>query len=320
MKRILLTGGSDFIGSHILRSLVKEGYFVRVFDVKENSANKNIKNYEYFEGDITSDISINHALENIDIVLHLAAIVSSSSSKTYFRINSEGTNKLARASEAHNIERFVFISSMSAAGPSKDNKNNETSECKPANYYGQSKLKAEEYLKETSNLDYVILRPSAVYGPGAYDTIPLFKLMDANIDINFLGHSPKFKMVYIDDFVRAVITAIKSDNVSKKTYFIAHPEIIDDVKISKVLKLAFEKRFMFPIFVPKFLIKFLGCMGNLSSKTLKINPFINSDKVKDLLGDWVYSSKSFINDTDFQYKIGYKVGMKRTVRWYKEDR
>jgi len=177
--RVLVTGGAGFIGKYLVKSLLKKGDSVTIFDNFSNST-KNSINFliemgaKIIEGDITKMQDLQKSIKNQDIVIHLAAKISvlesiNNPSET-FRINVDGTNNVLRACENNHVKKLIISSSAAVYGESSPNvKLTEKSIMNPISPYGESKMQMEQSVKEFASnhdIDYVILRFFNIYGIG----------------------------------------------------------------------------------------------------------------------------------------------------------
>lgn len=170
--KVLLTGGSGYLGSLLTRKLLKKNYHVRVLDnflFGKNSLEKVIKNknLELVEGDVRDLTIVSKSLKNIDVVVHLASIVGTQSSeldpKTSIEINYMATRNIAELCKLYKIRQFVFASTCSVYGAQPDKIISENSEVNPLDSYGQSKFQSERAILQS--YDYpTILRLGTLFG------------------------------------------------------------------------------------------------------------------------------------------------------------
>ena len=146
--KILITGASSILASRLVALLLESGKFS--LRLLEHRSVASIESCETISGDITDPESLDRACQGMDGVLHLAALTHSCNNAEYFRVNREGTQNLINACKRKNVRRFVFISSVAAS--------------EDGGAYGLSKLESEDRVCE-SGLQWIILRPSEVYGP-----------------------------------------------------------------------------------------------------------------------------------------------------------
>jgi len=228
MSKFLVTGGAGFIGSHIVKTLVKKGHFIRVLDnfssgKKENLAGI-IKNIDLIKGDIRSYQICKKATRGIDFVLHQAALRSVPKSlikpQDYNAVNIQGTLNLLQASRANKIKLFVFASSSSIYGDVKTFPEKEDFLPQPISPYALTKLTAEHYCRIFSyhyGLPTVSLRYFNVFGPRqAVDdeyavVIPKFitcMLRDESPPIYGTGRQSR-DFTYVDNVVNANLLAVQ---------------------------------------------------------------------------------------------------------------
>jgi len=169
-RHVLVTGGSGFIGSHLVEILLAQGHAVRCL-LRDPGRPRWLAGLpvEIQRGDCTDPASLISAVQGVEQVFHLAGVTRARRRRDYFLHNLRGTGNLLRAcATADNPpRRFVFLSSQAAAGPSRDGRPlTEDDAPAPLTAYGLSKLAAEKaVLGYAHRLPTVVLRPSTVYGP-----------------------------------------------------------------------------------------------------------------------------------------------------------
>lgn len=225
MKKTLITGGAGFIGSHLCTELVNSDYKVTCLDnLYRFNKNKisnliNQKNFNFKEIDIRNRKELSPILDDIDIVVHLAAqsnVTGSIENKDYsFETNVVGTWNLLREAQKNDIDKFIFASSREIYGDTKQ-KATEDTPMDPNNFYGASKASAEHYLKQfnnQTNLNTISLRIGNVYGPGDKNrVIPIFlKNATKNKPLTLYGGEQILDFVWIKDVIKTIKKTIKTD-------------------------------------------------------------------------------------------------------------
>lgn len=173
--KILVTGGAGYVGSVLVRNLVKEGFNVRVLDRfifgKESlsSLNSN-KRLEIVDGDIRDLELISKSLNGVDVVIHMAALVGepacNEDPKVTLEINQKATEQIVKKSKEKGVKRFIFISTCSNYGISKEKEANEESKLSPLSLYAKTKIASEKYvlLKNSKSFSVTVLRLATIFG------------------------------------------------------------------------------------------------------------------------------------------------------------
>lgn len=257
-RKILVTGGAGFIGSHITDRLLKEDFDVTVIDnfSTGNQANLNHhkkENFHLIEGDIRDSNILKETLRDIEVVFHEAAMASVTLSVKdpilVNQINVEGTLNLLKASCDLNLKRFIYASSAAVYGKTNSVKKKEDQNPNPTSPYGVSKLAAENYVQVFHRLygiETVCLRYFNVYGPrqrvdvhGSYGgVISIFInriLKGMPPIINGDGEQTR-DFVYISDVVEANMLAMNSPNGAGKVCNIATGKKISINQVAQTLK------------------------------------------------------------------------------------
>jgi nucleoside-diphosphate-sugar epimerase len=205
--RVAVTGASGFIGTHVVASLAARGDtaipMTRPFD----------------PATLTSALQ----LQGVDVVVHLAGVVSAIRREDFFAANVGGTEIVARAARDARA-RLVHISSLAAAGPATASApRSEEDEPHPITAYGESKLEGERVVRDLEELHWTILRPGVVYGPGDRAMLPLFRYARLGV-LPLVGEaSAAYTFIYIDDAVRAIIAAVDG-GPANDVLFIGHAQ------------------------------------------------------------------------------------------------
>ncbi|MBI5623750.1 MAG: NAD-dependent epimerase/dehydratase family protein [Elusimicrobia bacterium] len=223
MKTVLLTGGTGFVGGCLAESLIRSGVKTRCL-VRPRSRYEGLAalGAELVSGGLDDPEALAKACKGCDTVFHAAGKTKVSRSAEYFHANVDGTARLVRAVEdAAPDARFVHVSSLAAAGPSKpDAPRTEDEPPEPVSVYGQSKLAGEEVLR-VSKLRWVIARPPAVYGPKDTDVFSFFKLASLGLSPVIGGVERSLSLIHVSDLAKGLILCAEAKPGS--LYFLADP-------------------------------------------------------------------------------------------------
>lgn len=332
--RILVTGATGFIGSHLVESLIEEGDEVISF-VKPNSDMSFIENIDtdITIGDLRDFRQIKHATEGIDVVYHLAAIPNwqgGISRQEYMDVNVKGTNNVLEACRLNNVERVLFTSSLEAVGPSVDGKPvNERTPANPKNIYGETKLEgeriAEEY-KEKYGMKIIIVRLPMVYGPRNLLYLKRYFGMVKKGYYPIVGDgNTLIEFCFVENAVYGIKLAMERGKPGE-IYFISDErsyrfkEILLEIARQLNVNLKLLK-------MPVTFAKGLGFSIEILSKFLKFYPFIFEGTGRPAFSrnsvTWMTKNTMFCDISKAKNNLGYKApynlqeGIKETIEWYK---
>ncbi len=229
--KCLVTGGAGFIGSHLVKNLLKKGYEVACLDNLDSFYDVTIKrqniepfmhngDFSFVEGSILDKRILRRCMKDVDYVFHMAAKASVSLSMkepiATHRVNATGTLKVLDAANAANVKKVINISSSAVYGKVSRLPMGESHHALTLSFYGASKICAENYCEmyaQTFGMDIVSLRYFNVYGPSMRPdlAISLFtnKAMKGE-DITIFGNGAKSRdFIYIDDVIDATTLVMK---------------------------------------------------------------------------------------------------------------
>ncbi|QZP37089.1 NAD-dependent epimerase/dehydratase family protein [Halobaculum magnesiiphilum] len=220
----LVTGGSGFVGGHIVEQLLKRGADVRVFD--QHPPEIGADQVEYVEGDIRDPTDIRQAMDGVDTVYHNVALVPVTKAGDRFRqVNVEGTRQAMNAAQDASVDRFIHMGSSSVYSldqlPITEN-----SLLQPKGPYSESKLKADEVALQATDVDVTVIRPRTVVGKrraGIFQI--LFEWISQGRRVYLVGSGNNtFQMVSGRDIATAAIAAADSETAIGQIYNIGTDE------------------------------------------------------------------------------------------------
>jgi len=325
MEKILVTGGTGFLGSHLVKALSDSDYCVRALVRKPSVPSlSTVPNIELVQGDIRNPESLSNAIQGIDYVIHCAGLVKAYNHQQFYEVNAQGTKNLLEAitQSSTSIKRFVHISSLAAMGPNVGNQMiMPLEEARPVSNYGKSKLEAERIIQDYKNhLPITVVRPPAIYGPNDHECLILFKLVSWRLWPSFLSQNKRLSVIYVEDAVSAILHAMKYDKNSGNCYFIddGHAYLIHD--LIGVLKDALHVRRLFNVRIPiKALRLVLGVVDKYAS-LLKKPTMLGKDKLQELVQlDWTCNSQLAKKQLGWSASTDWTIGAIKTLNWYKQQ-
>jgi nucleoside-diphosphate-sugar epimerase len=270
-------------------------------------------------GDFSSVKSLEAAVHGKDAVVHCAGVVRAVSLASYWKANVTSTENLCLACCDQKVGRFIFISSLTAGGPSgRDKPRDESDADYPLTHYGVSKNSAESVVKRLIG-DSTVLRLCAVYGPRERDILRMFKLVaEKGYDIRPKGDSPLLSFIEGRDVAKAVLSTLRCDVTKKKTYYISDGKIYEWNDFLTCVEEAVGRKAR-RISIPLWVVESYAMLADGFSKITRKPPLINRERILILRQKaWTCSPARFSNDTGFQPDADLKKGVFATAEWYRE--
>lgn len=319
-KKALVTGANGFVGSNLVRALLKKQYEVTCL-VRKTSNLKSLEDLPvtFTYADYHSVPSVRDACKDQDIIFHIAAKVREISEKRYYDANVGITRNVLRAIEGTNIQKFIFLSTQAAAGPADGlDPKTETSVCNPVSYYGKSKLEAEKVIREECSVPWVIIRPPSVYGPYDMDFLQYFKMVQKHI-APLAGFKKKYlSLVYIDDLVNMIIEAAASIEADDQIFFAGDGNIYALKDFITAVEKAVGRKAV-TVHIPIFLSYLLAIANEGLKYITHRQAIVNVQKVKEMKQCyWLCSIQKAKNLLGYEPQFSLQEGVNRTYQWYKE--
>ena len=193
---IAMTGASGFVGQAVARALVERGHMVKAL-LRQPGRVSLPPLIEAVAGDLENNDALRQLTKDADAVLHLAGAIKSVGRGAFFAVNEQGTRNVIRHSVEAGVLRFVHVSSLAARRPE-------------LSHYAASKRAAEEVVRrEAGAISTLIVRPSAVYGPGDMATLPLLKMLMSTVAVLPGRKDARFSLIHVDDLARVLLEAIE---------------------------------------------------------------------------------------------------------------
>lgn len=320
--KTLVTGGTGFVGSHLVDHLLEKNYSVRCL-IRKSSDTKWLtgKPVEFVYGDLFDAEALREAVSGVDYIYHSAGVTKAKTKEGYYNGNSVGTRNLLDATLRHNpgLKRFVHISSQAAVGPSESSTPiTEDRAANPLTTYGKSKWQAEvECRKMFDKLPVTIVRPPVVYGERDKDVFEFFNTYSKGLQ-PMVGFNEKLvSMIHAVDLVRGIVMAGESDRSKGETYFITSSELYGWKQIGEATRQVMNKKAL-RVRLPEFLVYVIAAFAEFFSFFSSQPALINFEKAKDMVQDyWTCSHEKAKRDLGFVQQISLENGIRRTVEWYR---
>jgi nucleoside-diphosphate-sugar epimerase len=322
--RVLLTGGHGFIGSHLVRLLLREGDRVRCLvrraGVPDSLAGLPV---EVVPGDVTRPETLERALEGVEEVHHLAGRLTSLTRREMVHTNVRGTWNLAAAAlRAGTVRRFVHCSSLAVSGPTPDGCPATTEDAvpNPVTWYGASKAESERVVRAVGErgLPFTVVRPPVVYGPRDKALLPLFRLAAAGLRPALGRPGKRYSWVYGPDLAEAFLRLARSPGAQGRTYFAGHPEEAPAERFVERAAAAAGRRGV-EVRLPESLLSLVAHVSDSVAQVTGRPAMLTRDKMHELVPSaWVCDSSAAERDAGWRARTGIEDGVRETMRWYVE--
>ena len=262
--------------------------------------------------------AISKATAGVETVIHLAGVVSTSRDEEYMAVNVDATAAVAEATRERGA-RLVHISSLAAAGPAGPQApRSEADPPAPMTAYGRSKLEGERAAAAVAGLQWTILRPGVVYGPGDRALLPLFVLASRGVLPSIGRASAAYTFVYISDAVRAIAAAVDRGS-SGDVLFVGHPVPVTTRALLEGVRKAVGRGAMI-VPVPLSVLKLVALLGDVGG-ALRRKPLpMNSRRYAELATDGFVCRVDRLSDhLGVVANVGLDEGLAQTAACYRRE-
>lgn len=323
--RLLVTGGTGFTGSHLVRRARREGHAVTSLDSKEGLFADELRGLgatihlgSVTDGELLREITPGH-----DVVFHVAAAFRDVSAprSVYWDVNVDGTRRVLEAAAAAGVRKVIYCSTQGVHGHIDDPPGDEESPVEPEDYYQYTKWEGERVCHEfiADGMNITIIRPTAIYGPGDPGRfVMLFRAAKSGRFLMFGDGQTTYHPVYIDNLVDLFFLATEHPKASGRTYIGADEEYhtLNDLVRAVGEAIDVDVRIVHLPFAPLWLA---SAAVELICKPLRIAPPLFRRRA-----DWFRQIRAFEidrakNELGYEPRIGLAEGLKRTGRWYEEN-
>jgi nucleoside-diphosphate-sugar epimerase len=306
-RTIALTGATGFIGGVLARRLETIDWQIRAL-VRPASLGARYAGAatQWIEGDLEDLDSLRRLINNdVYAVVHCAGAVRGASQAQFDGVNVDGVARLVQAArEQHQMPRFLLISSLAAREPH-------------VSPYAASKRRGEGSLAAAAaDMKWTVLRPSAVYGPGDKELLPLFRWIGRGIAPILGPRSARFSLLYVEDLAEAMVQWLNSETNERRAFELhdGHPngyawhDVVDTVA-------QLYDRHVFRIQVPVVILRLLAGLNLGAAQIFKYAPMLTPGKVRELNHlNWVCDNDVLTRETGWAPRISLTEGLQRTLR------
>lgn len=317
---VAVTGGTGFVGSHLVDTLCDAGIEPRVL-VRDPASPRWIaeRTVQWVAGDLDDGAALRRLAEGARTVIHLAGVVRAGSAAAFDRGNRVGTTNLVEAlAEAAPGARLVHVSSLAAAGPSDaiDGVGPEAPP-QPLSAYGRSKLAAEEVVRgEGGHRQWIVVRPPAIYGPRDTDVLEFFKMAARGLVAVPAGER-WVTVAWVGDVVRAVLAAAATDGPTGRVLHLGEPQ---PYRLQAMVRLLADAGGVTAriVPVPAVVLAAAGLGGSLLHRLGFERVAMTADKARELTArHWTARTADSLALLKVDEGLPFPEGAARTWAWYR---
>jgi len=319
--RVLLTGANGFVGSHVLDELRRNQ--IPVVALLRPTSNRSFiadqaTHIEVRTGGIDDPGSLDSALEGVTHVIHCAGATKALTATGFFAVNHLGTRNVVAAVKRRGtqIQRFVHISSLAAAGPATSERpKSEHDEAQPVSDYGRSKLAAEREVQDRCECDWTIIRPPAVYGPRDREFLRLFRAVKSHFLPRFAGGRQQLTLVYVEDLAAAIVATLTHPKASRQIFFVGSRDVVTSSELAQSVATE-SATWSIPLPLPNAVL-WLAChWAGLVSQTTGKASVLSPQKYAELKAPgWVCDVSKLKAAIGLECRTALREGVTKTRDW-----
>jgi 2-alkyl-3-oxoalkanoate reductase len=321
--RVLVTGGTGFTGTALVKRLIDEGHSVVALDYKEGLQCDALRGHgaEVVIGSVTDKEVVQRSMKGVEFVFHLAAAFRELNvpNSFYDDVNVGGTRVVLESARQHGVRKFIYCSTCGVHGNVDHPPANEDAPIKPADYYQRTKYEAEPLvLAESGPMETVILRPAAIYGPGDPERFfMIFKRVAKGTFPMFGSGRTLYHPLYIDNLVDSLLLCMPPGVGRGRAYLIADEHYYPIEEIVKEVARALDV----DVRIPHYPVLPVVAVGHVVEKVCR--PFGITPPIFPRRVDWYRQNRAF-DISRAKRELGYvprvplPAGLRLTGQWYRE--
>jgi nucleoside-diphosphate-sugar epimerase len=318
--RALVTGGTGFVGGHLIEALRRAGHEVTAL-VRNAGKGATLaeRGVRLVAGDLHATRALAEAAEGQDLVFHVAGATSALDEAGFHRANVEGTRHEVDAATAARVGRLVHVSSLAAAGPSEPGRPLRGDEPpRPVTAYGRSKLAAEEAVR-AGRVEWAIVRPPMVYGPGDREFLRAFRAAHRfGVSPVFGSGAQELVAVYAPDLADALVAVAVAGSTAGRTYAACHAERFTQLELARKLGEAVGRAVTVPR-LPGALARPVLFVAETAARLTGQPTLLTTDKANEFFAPaWTADPSPIARDADWEAAHDLDAGLRRTAAWYRE--
>lgn len=324
--RAFVTGATGFVGSHLVEALLKDGHEVvcLVRDPAKATRVLGERPVRMIVGNLFTSEALDQGCRRADLIVHVAGLIAARNPQEFHAVNAGATARLVETASrvAPELRRFIYVSSLSAAGPTRrGHPLSESEPPRPVSQYGRSKLAGEDAV-QSGGVPWTIVRPPTVYGPRDTETLRAFRFARFGVVPEYAEPDQELSFIHVEDLARAIIAAT-APACEGRIYFACHPEIATWREAMTAIFAAARAALGKPPGPPRFvpipapltvsILWLLGTAARLAGRAT----LLSRDKAAELLAEaWTCTPAALTGDAGWRAAIDLQAGLPGTAQWY----
>ena len=318
--KAFVTGGTGFVGAHLVQALRARGD--QVTCLVRNAAKAHALGWSdvrLVRGDLDDAAALREGCAGAEVIYHVAGRISARDTDEFMRVNRDGTANVLEAATHAPPGRFVLVSSLAVAGPTTPGKPiDETRSPSPVTPYGQSKLAAELLVRAEAR-SWTIVRPPTVYGEWDHEVLKVFRLARTGVAPVFGDGSQELSVIYAGDLAAALVAAATAPATANRVYYAAHPVVTTSRDLVRAIGRAVgrEPRIVpLPGVLARGLLWTIGTIAHLAGRAT----LLSGDKAAEFLAPaWTCRPDALTRDAGWRAVTDLETGLRRTAAWYRRE-
>lgn len=316
--RVLVTGATGFVGSHVVEALIQRGAEVTALARSPaKAAELSRLGVRVVQGQLNDRPAVEDAIRGQAIVYHVAGAIAARDEAEFLRANRDGTRTVVEAAEAAGTSRLVLVSSLAAGGPAPRGLPLDGSEIpRPVTAYGRSKLAGEQVVR-ASRLSWTIVRPAIVYGPRDREVLKLFRLARLGVVPLFGDGAQELSAIHAADLAAALLAAGESTTTAGRTYHACHPEVFTSSDFGRAIGAAMGRSIRH-LRIPFRLGHALLTVTEAGARLTGQVTILTTDKAKEFFQPaWTGDPTPLVRDCAWRATHDLRSGLAETYQWYR---
>lgn len=320
--RVLLTGGTGFIGSRMLRTLLDHGHQVNLVVNRTLPVVPEGPSVKYHRCDLTDPVNFRSAGFKADAAMNVAGQlrVAGLRDEHYWKVHYEATKHVLEECTRFKLKRLVQVSSTGVYGATGRQPVGEDGPIRPSDIYEKTKWEGERYAREycsEGKLELVVARPGLVYGPGDRHLLGLYKAIHWGV-FRVIGDGENtVHPIFIDDLAEGLMACLESPKAAGETFNLVNESPVKFSVFCETIAAAMGKRLP-AARLPRGAAMAIGAAFGAIRSVTRMNVPLTRERVEFMTSDRAYDASRAKRVLGFEAKTSLREGAERTVAWYRE--